>query len=106
MIPDDFRRIALSMPRSVEVHRHGHSKFRVERKTFATLEGPADSMAFVRFTPEQQATFVTKEPAVFVRVSGHWGRLGTTWVHLAAADEATVRNAISVAWANVVSRET
>jgi hypothetical protein len=45
MGPNDFRRIALSMPETVEIYRRGASLFRVERKTFASLEGPGDTLA-------------------------------------------------------------
>ncbi len=41
MTPDDFRRLALSQPKAVEVYRGGHSEFRVLRRSFASLEGPA-----------------------------------------------------------------
>jgi hypothetical protein len=62
MTPDDFRRIALSMPESVEVYRRGRSHFRVERRAFATLEGPGDAVATVNLTPDQQSMFVHAAP--------------------------------------------
>jgi hypothetical protein len=58
MTPDDFRRLALSQPKAVEVYRAGHSEFRVLRKSFASLDGPADSVATVQLTSEQQAMFM------------------------------------------------
>jgi hypothetical protein len=98
MTPDDFRRIALSMPEAVEVYRRGHSEFRVERKTFASLEGPADTLAMVNLTSEQQAMFMHAAPRTFVPVPGGWGRLGSTNVLLASAKEAMVESALAVAW--------
>jgi hypothetical protein len=101
MGPEEFRRIALSMPEAEEVYRHGQSQFRVSRKTFATLEGAIDSWAVVRLTPDQQAVFVG---SAFVPVSGGEGRLGATVVRLDTADETTVKEALAAAWGNVVPR--
>jgi hypothetical protein len=101
MTPEDFRRIALSLPEAVKVYRLGHSAFRVGRATFATLEGPADSIAAVRLTSEQQAMFMHAAPRAFVPVPGGWGRLGSTNVVLSLAKEAMVESALDAAWRNV-----
>src|SRR5580704_18456258 len=87
MTPDDFRRIALSMSEAMEVYRWGHSEFRVERRAFASLGGPGDTVAALYLTPEQQAVFMDAAPRVFEPVAGDWGRLGSTNVLLAAAEE-------------------
>jgi hypothetical protein len=104
MTPNDFRRLALSQPEAVEVFRKGRSDFRVWRKSFASLEGPADSIATVRLTPEQQAMFMHTAPQTFMSVLGGWGRLGATNVMLAQADEAMVENALVLAWHNVAPK--
>jgi hypothetical protein len=104
MTPDDFRRIALSMPEAVEVNRREHSEFRVERKAFASLEGPADTVAMLNLTSEQQAMFMHAAPKAFVSVPGGWGRLGSTNVLLASADESTVESAVAAAWRNVAPK--
>jgi hypothetical protein len=90
MTPDDFRRLALSQPEGVEVYRGGHSEFRVLRRSFASLEGPADSVATVQLTSEQQAMFMQA-------ALGGWGRLGATNVVLMYAKEAIVESALAVA---------
>jgi hypothetical protein len=104
MTPDDFRRLALSMPESVEVYRRGHSEFRVERRTFASLEGPADTTAIVNLTSEQQAMLMHAAPRTFESAPGGWGRLGTTNVLLASAKDAMVKNALEMAWRNVAPK--
>jgi len=101
MAPEDFRRIALSMPEAEEVYRRGQSQFRARRKTFATLEGTADSWAVVRLTPDQQATFVG---SAFAPVSGGEGRLGATVVRLDEAKEWIVKEALAAAWSNVAPK--
>ena len=104
MIPDDFRRLALSMPKAAEKYRRGRSEFRVERKTFACLEGPADTIATIHLTTEQQAMFMHVAPRTFVPVLGGWGRLGATRVVLANSEEAAVEVAIAEAWRNMAPR--
>ena len=104
MIPDDFRRLALSRPKAAEVFRGGHSEFRVLQKSFASLEGTADAVATIQLTPEQQAIFMHTVPRTFVPASGGWGRLGATNVMLAHAEEATVEIALITAWRNVAPK--
>jgi hypothetical protein len=94
----DFRRIALSMPETEELNGMGYQNFRTGRKSFATIE---DTMAVIRLTRDQQATFVAGAPEVFAPDSSGWGRLGSTVVRLEVADEATVQVAIATAWRNV-----
>jgi hypothetical protein len=101
MSPADFRRMALAMPRAVEVIQRGSPTFRVGRKPFASLEGPENLTAVVRLTPDQQATFIVQAPTVFVPVAGGWGRLGSTNVQLPAANRAVVEEALAAAWGNV-----
>lgn len=104
MTPDDFRRIAGSMPQTEAVYRRGRFEFRVRRKTFATLEAPADATAVVNLTAEQQDMFVRSEPAAFKPVPGGWGRLGTTCVLLETASEPALHEIIAAAWSNVAPK--
>src|SRR5882724_7782113 len=100
MTIDDFRRIALSMPGAEESSGLGYPNFRAERKSFATVE---DSMAVLRLTRDQQATFIATAPEMFTPASSGWGRLGSTIVRLEAADEAMLRDALATAWRNVTN---
>ena len=104
MTPDDFRRLALSQPEAAEVFRRGHSEFRVLRKTFASLEGPADSVATIQLTPEQQSMFIHAAPRTFAPVPGGWGWLGATNVMLSYAKETIVVSALAAAWRNVAPK--
>jgi hypothetical protein len=98
MTTHDFRRIALSFLGAEELNGLGYPIFRIGRKTFATIE---DSMGVIRFTRDQQATFVAAAPEIFAPVSGGWGRFGSTVVRLEVADAATVEDALATAWRNV-----
>jgi hypothetical protein len=104
MTPDDFRRIALSMPQAAEAAHMGHPDFRVAGKVFATLGWPDGAWAMVRLTTDQQAMLVTAMPRMFQPVSGGWGRRGSTNVRLAEADEAALESALSMAWRNIAPK--
>jgi hypothetical protein len=104
MTPDDFRRLALSQPGTVESARKGRSDFRVWRKSFASLERPAASVATIQLTPEQQAMLMQAAPSTFLPVPGGWGGLGATNVVLPQAEEAIVESALILAWRNVAPK--
>jgi len=47
MSPDQFRRIALTLPDAVEGSHQGHADFRVRKRIFATLGYPDDAWGMV-----------------------------------------------------------
>jgi hypothetical protein len=98
---EDFRRIALALADAVEASHGGHPDFRVGKKIFATLGHPDAGYGMVKLMPEQQAVVVAAEPDIFTPVPGGWGRRGSTYVRLAAADAATLESALTMAWRNV-----
>jgi hypothetical protein len=100
MTPNQFRRIALSLPDAVEGAHMGHADFRVGGKIFATLGHPDPACGMVQLKPDQQALLVETSPKVFTPVPGGWGRQGSTHVRLAAADAATLKHALTMAWTN------
>jgi hypothetical protein len=102
--PDDFRRIALSMPEAIEAVHQGHPDFRVGGKVFATLGYPDARWAMVKLKPEQQAKLVAAKREVFTSVPGGWGRSGSTHVLLSEADRAAVKEALAIAWENIASK--
>jgi hypothetical protein len=97
MTPTQFRRIALGMNGAVEGSHMAHPDFRANGKIFATLY-PGHTSGMVKLTPEQQEEFMRANPEIFTPASGAWGRQGCTTVTLAAADEATVGEAMTLAW--------
>jgi hypothetical protein len=103
--PAQFRRIALGLPEAVESAHMGTPDFRVRKKIFATL-GSGDSLRCVlKFSLEQQEMFVRVDPLSFAPVDGGWGRKGWTHLHLKAAGEAIVRDALATAWRNVAPKK-
>src|SRR3982750_3761098 len=98
MKPDEFCRIALSMPGAAESAHMGHPDFRVAGKIFATLGYPDQQFGVVMLSPEEQAQFVGAAPTAFKPVKGAWGRRGSTHVQLDTVDAATLRSAMVAAW--------
>ncbi|MBV8188543.1 MAG: MmcQ/YjbR family DNA-binding protein [Alphaproteobacteria bacterium] len=101
MTPAAFRKIALSLAGATESAHWGHPDFRAGGRVFATLGYPGVAWAMVKLMPEQQQMVVDAEPQMFVPVKGTWGLRGATNVKLAAADQRTVRSALTMAWRNV-----
>jgi hypothetical protein len=101
---DDFRTLALAFPGALEGGHMGHVDFRRGKRIFATLGYPHAGVAMVKLTPGQQAMLTGAEPAIFAPVRGGWGLKGATLIHLAAADAATARSALDLAWANLAGK--
>ena len=104
MTRSEFRRLALGFPEAAEKLHQSHPDFRVAGKIFATLGYPHEKWAMVKLTPEQQAEFVSADPAAFVPVKGGWGRKGATNVKLRAAKAVTARSALTAAWCNTAPK--
>ena len=98
MTANDFRRLALSFPETVEKAHMDHPDFRVAGKIFATLGYPEDGWAMVKLTPVEQEMFVKAQPAVFNPCTGAWGRRGCTNVRLKGVRKPTLRRALEAAW--------
>jgi hypothetical protein len=93
----DFRRIALSLPDAEESSHMGSPDFRVGGRIFATLAMADKGYGNLMLTPELQAEFVADAPEIFLAIPGGWGRMGSTHIILAAADENTLHGALQTA---------
>jgi hypothetical protein len=103
MTGEDFRALALGLPKASEKAHMNHPDFRVCGKIFATL-GPDEDWGMVKLPPDQQALFMRTAPGVFRPASGAWGRRGCTIVRFGDADEETVRQALIAAWRNTAPK--
>ena len=65
MTANEFRKMALEFPGTVESAHMSHPDFRVEGRIFATLGYPDDSWGMVKLTAEQQRAFMKRGPGVF-----------------------------------------
>ncbi len=103
MTPDDFRELALGLEGAIERSHMNHPDFRVNGRIFATLH--ADNIwGTVMITPEEQRALMRMHGPAFVPAAGAWGRSGSTNVHLARVDEATVRGALIMAWEEAMAK--
>ena len=105
MTSDEFRKMALEIPGTIEASHMRHPDFRVGGKIFATLSYPDKNWCMVKLSPEQQRTFIKDAPEIFKPCSGAWGRQGATNVYLAAAKTSVVSAALDAAARNVVLRK-
>jgi hypothetical protein len=96
---DAFRRIALAMNGAIESAHMGHPDFRANGRIFATLHAD-DKHGMVKLAPDDQREFVRAHPEAFAPENGAWGRQGCTRVRLAAVDEDTLGEAMTLAWQN------
>ena len=103
MRADDFRRMALALDGVIESAHMGHPDFRVGTRIFATLH-TGDRFGMVALTPEQQRELLDGHPGMFSPEAGAWGRGGSTRVHLAAAEEEVVGEALTLALQNAVRK--
>ena len=98
MTANEFRRLALSLPETIESAHMGHPDFRVAGKIFATLGYPRTGWGMIKLTPQDQEVLVRSQPAAFAPGQGAWGRQGATSVRLRVARVAAVREALTIAW--------
>jgi hypothetical protein len=99
-----FRKIALGLAGAIEGAHQRHADFRVNGRIFATLGYPDEQWGMVKLTPEQQTVLVEAEPGIFRPVPGGWGKTGNTNLQLAAADQVTLKSALTMAWTNILAK--
>jgi hypothetical protein len=105
MTTNEFRKLALAIPTTVERSHMNHPDFRVAGKIFASLGVPDKGWGMVKLTPEQQRMFIEKAPKIFKPASGAWGRQGYTNVYLPVAQASIVRAALDAAAKDVASQK-
>src|SRR3982074_157493 len=86
----DFRRIALSLEGAEEGSHMGAADFRVGGRIFATLASQDQGYGNLMLTREL--------PEVFLPIPGGWGRMGSTHIRLAKANEDVLTGALHTAW--------
>ena len=100
---EGFRQLVLEMEGAIEGAHMNHPDFRANGRIFATIY-PDGVRGMVKLTPDQQRELIRLHRAMFEPASGAWGRQGCTTVNFEAADAATLRAAITIAWENVLER--
>jgi hypothetical protein len=102
----EFRKIALSLPETIEKSHVGHPDFRVKGgKIFATLGYPDQRFAVLILTADQQNELISRYPEMFEPVKGGWGKRGSTQVFLGAAKRKVIESVMKIAWQNAAPRK-
>ncbi len=102
MTESQFRKAALSFSEAIESEHMQHPDFRAGGKIFASLPKPAEKIAMVKLSPEQQASFM-KLDAAFSPCAGAWGTRGYTNIELPSAKTDIVKSALELAYQGVVA---
>jgi hypothetical protein len=95
--PAEFRKVALSLPETVEKSHFGNPDFRVNNKIFAGLSDMPQRGSF-KLLPDFQRTLLASEPHAFEPAAGAWGRSGWTYVELQQVSVAKLREVLSHSW--------
>ncbi|HEY4363231.1 MAG TPA: MmcQ/YjbR family DNA-binding protein [Bryobacteraceae bacterium] len=95
-----FKKLALSLPETVEGLHFGVVDFRTTGGIFATLAYAKQGSGVLCLTPEQQAGMVADAPELFSPVPNGWGKRGATLVHLAKVSPEVLEGALRTAWTN------
>jgi hypothetical protein len=94
--PEQFRRIALSLPEAEERETWGHPTFRIREKMFAAIAADGAS-ASVKATKAAQAALLGSDPAVFSRPA-YVGVHGWVGINLALVDPDELNELVTEAW--------
>ena len=100
MTVDEFRALALSLPRAIEKPHFDRASFRVDAprgKTLATLLERAQT-ANVFLSVEEQELLILSDPDIFSKVPNKWGDKGATTIALCNANHLTVKSALKLSW--------
>jgi hypothetical protein len=98
----DFRRIALSLPGTIEAPHFERTAFKVAR-IYATL-APDGKTANLMLKPDEQALKCEVAPEAFAKIPNAWGARGATSVKLSALGVSELRAALETAWQHAVSK--
>ena len=105
MTQNEFRKLALDLPETVEAEHMNHPDFRVRGKIFATLAYPDKSYGMVKLSLPDQLKFTQTDANAFTPVPGFWGEHGSTHVLLKAAKRQIVQQALRAAWRHAASKD-
>jgi len=104
MTGEQFRRLALELPDTIESAHMRHPDFRVSGRVFATLGYPGRGWGMVKLDLVTQEFLVRAHPEMFSPVKGAWGENGATNIRLAAAREGPLRKGLEAAWQVAVAK--
>jgi len=100
---ETFRQMALALPGVTEEPHFHKASFRVNKKTFATLDEVA-KLAVVMLTPVDQDVFSSFDRSAVYPVPNKWGLKGSTYIALDNVGEDILNDALATAYNKVISK--
>jgi hypothetical protein len=97
---DDLRRIALSLPGTIEAPHFDRAAFKVAR-IYVTLAADGMTANFM-FTPDEQDFKCMLLPQAFAPVPNAWGKRGATTGTLSKLSSADLKAALQTAWSHAL----
>jgi YjbR len=100
-----FRKLALSLPGTVELPHFHLTSFRFNKKIFATY-WPKEKRAMLKLSLIDQSVFCSYDTAIFFPVPGGWGKKGATFVDLQKVRKDMFKDALTTAYNGIAGKKT
>lgn len=104
MTPDSFRELALSYEDVIEAPNANKNSFKVDDKTFITIDNE-NMKAVFRLDPKDQNKFSDLDPSAIYPAQAGWGKQGWTIFELGFIEEEVLENAIRLSYCTVATEE-
>ena len=101
---NEFRKLALSFPETVELPHFDRTSFRFNKKIFATLQ-TTNEIAMLKLSDENQSLYCSIDKSAIYPVPNKWGEKGATTAILEQLSREEVQSLIDLAYAHAVSKK-
>jgi hypothetical protein len=101
---DTFRAMALSFTGVEEATHFEKPSFRVNKKIFATLNIPENSIC-IKLSPIDQSVFCLYDKTIIYPVPNKWGTQGWTLINLGKIKKIMLRDALITAYNEVAVKK-
>lgn len=92
-----FRKLALSLPETIEAPHFEKTSFRVRNKIFATYD-KSNLRACVKLSESDQDVFCKIEKSVIYPVNNKWGKQGWTIIEMAEVEKELFKDILTTAY--------
>ena len=99
-----FRKLALSFPGAQELPHFELISFRYKKKIFATY-WEKENRAMLKLSLVDQSVFCDYDSSIFFPVPNKWGKQGATFVELKKVRRDMFKDALSIAYREVVNKK-
>jgi hypothetical protein len=100
----DFIKLALSFPGASEAPHFEKISFRANKKIFATLDSEK-KIACLKLSAIDQSVFCAYDKTIIYPVPNKWGKQGWTFFELSKVKRAMLKDALSIAYKEVLKKK-